>query len=67
MTFYVDFKHFGQNIQTFEFFEKSDLPSLLFAIEKSLLECFCTKKFYLLTDFQNFGCTFYDKFGYKYC
>ena len=43
MTFDVDFKHFGQNIQSFKFLrEKSDLP---LTIEKSPLKIFLHIKF----------------------
>ena len=37
-----------------------------FSIEKSLFKMILTYKIFFLTDFQNFCCTCYDKFGNKY-
>ena len=45
MTFDVDFKHFGQNIQSFKFLrEKSDLP---LTIEKSPLKNIFAHKIFI--------------------
>ena len=68
MTFDANFKQLGYNIKNFKIFQGNNYFQgflVIFQLKISYSKIFLDV--YLSTDFQNFCCTFYDKFSTKYC